>query len=126
MEFQIIGINFFIVNFKGLISTVIRTIFINNYPNIVRIYTFIDTDIHFYNLNEFDQFEYNYLKSVYPIKEIAKIINELDDDLKIPFSMFLSGYKYHEIAKILNISLTTVKKRILYAQQELNKKMLLH
>ena len=35
--------------------------------------------------------------------------------------MFLSGYKYNEIADKLNVPLGTVKSRIFFARQELQK-----
>ncbi|MDD4593247.1 MAG: sigma factor-like helix-turn-helix DNA-binding protein, partial [Parabacteroides sp.] len=57
------------------------------------------------------------------IKEITKAINGLNNDLKVPFSMFLSGYKYNEIAEKLDIPLGTVKSRIFFARQELQKKL---
>ena len=57
----------------------------------------------------------------YQIKEITKAINSLNDELKIPFSMFLSGYKYNEIAEKLCVPLGTVKSRIFFARQELQK-----
>ena len=43
------------------------------------------------------------------------------EPLKVPFSMFLSGYKYNEIADKLDVPLGTVKSRIFFARQELQK-----
>ena len=37
--------------------------------------------------------------------------------------MFVSGYKYNEIAETLGIPLGTVKSRIFFARQELQKKL---
>ena len=54
-------------------------------------------------------------------KEEAKAKNSLNNNLKIPFSMFLSGYKYNEIAEKLDVPLGTVKSRIFFARQELQK-----
>ena len=55
----------------------------------------------------------------YQIQEISNVITKLPSDLKIPFSMFLSGYEYSEIAEKLSLPLETVKSRIFYARQEL-------
>ena len=41
----------------------------------------------------------------YQIQEITKAINGLNNELKVPFSMFLSGYKYNEIADKLDVPL---------------------
>jgi len=59
--------------------------------------------------------------SSYQIQEISKAIEQLNDDLRVPFSMFVSGYKYHEIAEKLNLPLGTIKSRIFFARQELQK-----
>ena len=61
------------------------------------------------------------MQDTYQIQEITKAINGLNDELKVPFSMFLSGYKYNEIADKLNVPLGTVKSRIFFARQELQK-----
>jgi RNA polymerase sigma-70 factor (ECF subfamily) len=44
--------------------------------------------------------------------EINTMIENLDDKLKVPFMMFFVGYRYHEIAKKLDLPLGTVKSRI--------------
>ena len=49
--------------------------------------------------------------------------NSLNNELKVPFSMFLSGYKYNEIADKLGVPLGTVKSRIFFARQELQKEL---
>ena len=57
----------------------------------------------------------------YQIQEISKAIENLNKDLKFPFSMYVSGYKYNEIAEKLGLPLGTVKSRIFFARQELQK-----
>lgn len=57
------------------------------------------------------------------MQEITKAIAELNDDIKIPFTLFLNGYKYHEIAQKLNIPLGTIKSRIFFARKELQNKL---
>ena len=57
------------------------------------------------------------------IKEIKYYINSLDDDLKIPFSMYLDGYKYNEISDELSLPLGTVKSRIFFARRELQQNL---
>ena len=57
------------------------------------------------------------------IKEITQAIASLQPSLKEPFSMFVSGYKYNEIAETLGIPLGTVKSRIFFARQELQRKL---
>lgn len=109
------------VNFKGWVLTVMRNIFINNYHKLVRTQTIVDQSVDLYNLDVINDSGFNSPDGSYQIQEITKAINELSDDLRIPFSLFLSGYKYNEIAEKLNVPLGTVKSRIFFARQELQK-----
>ena len=111
------------VNFKGWVLTVMRNIFINNYHKIVRVQTVVDSSADLYNLDVVNDSGFDSPDKAYQIKEITKAINGLNDDLKVPFSMFLSGYKYNEIAEKLNVPLGTVKSRIFFARQELHKRL---
>ena len=109
------------INFKGWVLTVMRNIFINNYHKLVRTQTIVDQSVDLYNLDVVNDSGFNSPDGSYQIQEITKAINALNDDLRIPFSMFLSGYKYNEIAEKLNVPLGTVKSRIFFARQELQK-----
>ena len=111
------------INFKGWVLTVMRNIFINNYHKIVRVQTVVDSSADLYNLDVVNDSGFDSPDKAYQIKEITKAINGLNDDLKVPFSMFLSGYKYNEIAEKLNVPLGTVKSRIFFARQELQKRL---
>ena len=109
------------VDFKGWVLTVMRNLFINNYHKVVRIQTFVDSTVDLYNLDITNESGFDSPEKICQIKEITKAINELNDDFKIPFSMFLSGYKYNEIAEKLDVPLGTVKSRIFFARHELQK-----
>lgn len=111
------------VNFKGWVLTVMRNLFINNYHKVVRIQTVVDQNADLYNLDIVNDSGMDSPDNAYQIQEITKAINSLNEDLKIPFSMFLSGYKYNEIAEKLNVPLGTVKSRIFFARQELQKRL---
>ena len=109
------------INFKGWVLTVMRNIFINNYHKIVRTQTVVDQGVDLYNLDVVNDSGFDSPDGAYQIQEITNAINGLNDELKVPFSMFLSGYKYNEIADKLNVPLGTVKSRIFFARQELQK-----
>jgi RNA polymerase sigma-70 factor (ECF subfamily) len=110
-------------NFKGWVLTVMRNIFINNYHKVVRTQTIIDLNADLYNLDVVNDSDFDSPESSYQIQEITDAINQLNPDLKIPFSMYVSGYQYTEIAEALKIPLGTVKSRIFLARQELKSRL---
>lgn len=57
----------------------------------------------------------------YRIHQIMRAVVHMDSKLKTPFSMFIGGYGYAEIADKLNIPVETVRKRIGSAREELQK-----
>ena len=61
--------------------------------------------------------------SFYSSKEINKTIDALEDEYKVPFTMFLDGYKYKEIAEELVLPLGTVKSRIFFTRKKLEKSL---
>ena len=111
------------VNFKGWVLTIMRNIFINNYHKIVRTQTVVDQDIDLYNLDIMNDSGFDNPDGAYQIQEITSAIESLNEELNVPFSMFVSGYKYNEIAEALDVPLGTVKSRIFFARQELKKKL---
>ncbi|GHS92654.1 RNA polymerase sigma factor [Bacteroidia bacterium] len=109
------------INFKGWVLTIMRNIFINNYRKVVRSQTIIDKTEDLYHLNLSQDSGFDTPEGAFTIKEINQAINNLNNDLKMPFSLFLAGYKYNEISEKLNLPLGTVKSRIFFARQELQK-----
>lgn len=51
------------------------------------------------------------------------MLSAFNDELRAPFSMYLSGYKYSEIAESMNLPLGTVKSRIFLARRKLQKRL---
>jgi RNA polymerase sigma-70 factor (ECF subfamily) len=45
----------------------------------------------------------------------------LEDEFREPFQLFLSGFKYKEIADKLHLPLGTVKSRIFFTRKKLGK-----
>lgn len=62
-------------------------------------------------------------EEIYQLPDITRAINELNEELKIPFSLFLSGYKEEEIADKLNLPVGTVKSRIFFAREEFHSRL---
>mgnify|MGYP003179054211 CR=1 FL=1 len=91
------------VNFKGWVFTIMRNIFINNYRRVVRNQTIIDQTEDLYHLN---------------LPQDSGFASP-EGSFRIPFSMHVAGYKYHEIAEKMDLPLGTVKSRIFFARQRL-------
>jgi RNA polymerase sigma-70 factor (ECF subfamily) len=108
-------------NFKGWVLTIMRNIFINNYRKELRSQIIIDQigDLHHLIISE-DSYREN-PETTMNVKEIKYSINNLNDELKIPLSMYLDGYKYNEISDKLALPLGTVKSRIFFARRELKR-----
>ena len=51
--------------------------------------------------------------------EMRRIVNALPKEYRVPFAMYVSGFKYREIADKLNLPLGTVKSRIYFTRQRL-------
>lgn len=109
------------VNFKGWVFTIMRNIFINNYRKVVRASTIIDQTEDLYHLNLSQDSGFETPEGAYAAKEINEAINSFSDEYRIPFSMHVAGYKYNEIAEEMNLPLGTVKSRIFFARQKLQK-----
>lgn len=106
-------------NLKAWMYTIMRNTFITNYQRMVRRKTFIDTteNNHFINANG-SELE-NRATGDFILRDVNNAIENLKDMYKIPFTMYFSGFKYHEIAEKLDIPIGTVKNRIHIARKEL-------
>lgn len=106
-------------NFKGWIYTIMRNIFINNYRQTLRDQTYVDTTDNQYFLNQGIDIEVDSTEVAYDLKEIRHIVNGLSKEYRVPFAMYVSGFKYREIADRLGLPLGTVKSRIYITRQKL-------
>lgn len=108
-------------NFKGWVYTIMRNIFINNYRKALRDQTYVDhTDNQFF-LNQGIDIEGDSTEGSYDLKEMRRIVNALPKEYRVPFAMYVSGFKYREIADKLGLPLGTVKSRIYFTRQRLQK-----
>ena len=111
------------VNFKGWIFTIMRNIFINNYRQTVRKSTVIDQTEDLYHLNISQDSGLDTPEGSFAVKEISSALNSFSDEYRIPFNMFVAGYKYNEIAEKMNLPLGTVKSRIFFARKRLREQL---
>ena len=108
-------------NFKGWMYTIMRNIFINNYRKTVRDQTFVDQTENLFHLNLPQDSGFESTEGNYDLKEIRKIVHALPKEYRVPFSMYVSGFKYREIAVKLGLPIGTVKSRIFFTRQRLQK-----
>jgi RNA polymerase sigma-70 factor (ECF subfamily) len=98
-----------------------RNIFINNYRKTVRDQTFVDQTENLYHLNLPQDSGFDSTEGNYDLKEIRRIVNSLPKEYRVPFSMYISGFKYREIADRLGLPIGTVKSRIYFTRQRLQR-----
>lgn len=110
-------------NFKGWIYTIMRNIFINNYRKALRDQTYVDQTDNLFYLNQGFDLEGDSTESSYDLKEMRRIVNALPKEYRVPFAMYVSGFKYREIADKLGLPLGTVKSRIYFTRQRLQEEL---
>ncbi|MCD8177744.1 MAG: RNA polymerase sigma factor [Tannerellaceae bacterium] len=99
-------------NFKGWVFTVMRNTFINDYHKVVRGQTVIDTEADMYKLENVSDISNLSPEHDIHVNEVTHLIKGMKEDYQICFSLYLTGYKYHEIAEKMNIPIGTVKSNI--------------
>ena len=106
-------------NFKAWAMTIMRNIFINNYRRKKRMKAILNKtqngSILSYNAGLFG----NEGESKIAYKELLRMLSTLPENFKLPFWMAFRGYKYKEIAEMLNVPIGTIKCRIFFARQSL-------
>lgn len=106
-------------NLKAWLYTIMKNTFINNYRRNVKINQVVDNtkDLYYLNIPQNSG-------TVSPIstishKDVTQTVNELEDELRIPFMMYFEGHKYKEIADELGLPIGTIKSRIFLARKKL-------
>lgn len=108
-------------NFKGWMYTIMRNLFINNYRRAIRETSMIDDNYtisqqSMIEAEDADRFEY-----VYDLKELHKVINAVPESMRRPFLMYVSGFKYTEIAEKMGLPVGTIKSRLFFVRKRLQK-----
>jgi RNA polymerase sigma factor (sigma-70 family) len=110
-------------NLKGWLFTIMRNTFINNYRKNQRTKITHDDTRELYYLSVEDNHTFNIPDGRFEYLDIWKNVNEIQEEFLIPFKMYISGYKYTEIAEHLKVPIGTVKNRIFQARKEIKKKL---
>jgi len=104
-------------------TNIMRNIFINNYRRRVKQNTIFDSTPNDYYLNFQQASVNNDAEGKLKLKEIQSALYNLPDIFKHPFLLYFEGYKYHEIAEMLNEPLGTIKSRIHFARKLLKEQI---
>ena len=106
-------------NLKAWTYTIMKNTFINNYRRGIRQNTAFDNTKDLYFLSQNKDTVNVAPDSAYYTQEINRVIDNLDEDFKLPFKMHTEGYKYKEIAQKLDLKIGTVKSRIFFTRKKL-------
>jgi len=96
-----------------------RNTFINNYRRKVKENNIFDKSKDLLHIKASQDRVYISPESSYDLKEIERSIDSLGNKFKVPFKLYLDGYKYKEIADELGLKMGTVKSRIFFTRQKL-------
>lgn len=104
-------------NVKAWLYTIMRNIFINNYRRKAKQNTIFDKTPNDFLIDYNQVTTSNAAEGQIKMKEIQAALHELPEIFKKPFVLYFEGYKYHEIADLLEEPLGTIKSRIHFARK---------
>lgn len=104
-------------NIKAWLYTIMRNIFINNYRRKAKQRTVFDNTPNDFLLDSGKATSVNDAVATLNMKEVQEAIFDLPEIFKKPFLLYFDGYKYHEIADMLDEPLGTIKSRIHFARK---------
>lgn len=110
-------------NIKAWLYTIMRNIFINNYRRKLKqkmIFDLPPVDARAENLQATVG---NNAESEMGLKYIQQAVHNLPELFRRPLVMYFDGYKYHDIADMLNEPLGTIKSRIHFARKLLKSQL---
>lgn len=110
-------------NIKAWLFTIMRNIFINNYRRKAKQKTIFDNTPNDYLINQKQASISNDAETNMRVKEINGAIRQLPEIFKTPFLLYFDGYKYNEIADVLQEPLGTIKSRIHFARKLLKEQI---
>ncbi|UCJ06400.1 RNA polymerase sigma factor [Chitinophaga pendula] len=106
-------------NIRAWLYTIMRNIFINNYRRGNRQYRLLDNAAGESLLHQQQPAVGNFAETNLRVKDVQMAVYNRPVIFKQPFLLYFEGYKYYEIAAILNEPLGTVKSRIHFARKML-------
>ena len=108
-------------NMIAWVFTIMKNTFINEYRRNVKARMTLESQSNSLHVSFSKDDFYPSVDSIHAEKEINIKINQLDEEFRVPFKLFLKGYKYKEISERLELPLGTVKSRIFFTRKKLSK-----
>ncbi len=109
---------------KAWTISIMRNTFINNYRRNTLISAKSDQSSDAYLINQTTAIASENPDSAYSFKELTDNIELLHKKFRVPFRMYVDGYKYKEIAQTTKVNIGTVKSRIFFARKLLRCQLL--
>ena len=104
-------------NLRAWLFTIMKNTFINAYRRNRKTKQLISKGDDIALNRAFKQNSYDHCESRMNAKEIIRQIETLEDQYKVPFTRYYTGYKYEEIAHEMKLPLGTIKSRIFIARK---------
>jgi RNA polymerase sigma-70 factor (ECF subfamily) len=110
-------------NFKAWAFTIMKNTYVDSYRQKCSRNIYLDQTKEAFIMNKTIAGGSDDPDSTYSLMEIDQNIEKLHDKFRMPFNMYLNGYKYKEIADELNLNIGTVKNRIFLSRKHLMVKL---
>lgn len=110
-------------NLKAWLFVILKNTFLNSYHRTAKKHALITQEDEISSANLMKSSASNAAVGSFVMGDIKKALDALPQAYAIPFTRYVEGYKYEEIAQELRIPIGTVKTRI-HAARELLKKRL--
>lgn len=99
-------------NMKGWLFVIMKNTFLNNIRKEAHKKRFVTQDDEISSANLLYSANRNHAIINFVMHDINKVMATLPEAYRVPFVLYVEGYKYQEIAKRFNIPIGTVKTRI--------------
>lgn len=104
-------------NVKAWLFTIMRNVFINEYHRSRKM-----QEARKYFADGLEMIS-EHAEAHLHVKEILQAIHQLPEIFRRPFELYFEGYKYHEIAHVLDEPVGTIKSRIHLGRKSLQKEL---
>ncbi|MCB0633996.1 MAG: sigma-70 family RNA polymerase sigma factor [Lewinella sp.] len=110
-------------NMKAWLSTIMKNTFINEFRKRKRWEKVMVNTSEDHMLESESKCTWNAGEEQVRGEVLEQEIEKLEDPLRIPFLLMIKGYKYEEIAHVMDLPLGTIKSRIFMARRRLKDKL---